>query len=471
MIYLLICAIVIFFLIFSFSFVKTYQLCGYSVGKFLQNCATLNLSFGDKNKLVFTKRIMRFYVMLIMLAFALVCLPILLLNNALLSAFDVIVVFVFSPIWIVFVHYILWPIEEIIKLYYIHKAKKKLRGKHITKIAITGSYGKTSTKNILTHLLEKQFKVCPSPKNYNTEMGITLTILKNLDDHDILIAEMGARKPKDIEKLTKIVNPDIGIITSIGNCHIESFKTFESIENTKYELAEGIKDDGKMFFGGSDSTYKLYQRFKGNKKLTCQVGAFAYAENIHVGIQGSKFDLIIDGKKVEVETKLLGKFNIDNIVVASAVAYSLGITLGEIQSAIKSLSASSHRLELIQTDFITILDDSYNSNEVGFKEALNVLSMFEGRKIVVSPGMVELGDKQGKLNFTLGGQIADNADYFIIMNETNKTQLLSGAISHGMKRENILFATTRDEQMEIIKMLACKGAVVLFENDLPDNYK
>ncbi|MBQ8792560.1 MAG: UDP-N-acetylmuramoyl-tripeptide--D-alanyl-D-alanine ligase, partial [Clostridia bacterium] len=341
----------------------------------------------------------------------------------------------------------------------------------VVKIGINGSFGKTSTKNILSHILEKQFKVCATPKNYNTEMGTTLTVLKNLDDHDIFIAEMGARRHRDIEKLVKIVNPDYGIITAVGNCHIETFKSLENIENTKYELAKNLKPDGTMFFGGSESTYKLYKRFEGNKFLTCQEKSFAYAQNVKLSQNGSEFDLVIDGKVLPVSTKLLSRFNIDNIVLASATAYKLGVSTEDIVSAIKSLQPSPHRLQLSKTGFCTILDDSYNSNEVGFEEALNVLAKFDGRKIVVTPGMVELGSRQSEINFKLGGKIADVSDYLIIMNNTNKNDLLSGAISHGLKRENIYFASTRAEQKELIKLLTCKDAVVLFENDLPDNYE
>ncbi|MBQ8909287.1 MAG: UDP-N-acetylmuramoyl-tripeptide--D-alanyl-D-alanine ligase [Clostridia bacterium] len=470
MIYMLLCACAILYALFAYFFVKTYQLNGYNIGKFWGNCFALNFSIGDKNKLVFTKRIIRFYIVLTAFVCLLSALPMLFVGNGFLAAFDVCVVFVLTPVWITVVHYLILPLEILIKQYYIIKAKNKLGKKNIVKIGITGSYGKTSTKNILTHILEKQYKVCATPKNYNTEMGTTLTVLKHLDDHDVFIAEMGARKPRDIEKLTKNVNPDYAVITSIGNCHIETFKTLENIENTKFELAKFIKPEGVVFFGESDSTYKLFKRFDGNKVLTCRDKSFAYAENVTVNQYGCEFDLIIDQQQTHVKTKLLGKFNIDNIVVASAVAYKLGIKLEDIKMAIKTLEPSPHRLELIQNDYCSVLDDAYNSNEIGFKEALKVLSKFEGRKIVVTPGMVELGSKQSQINFALGCMIADECDYLIIMNEVNKNDLLSGAISHGMKRENIYFASTRAQQSELVKLLTCKGAVVLFENDLPDNY-
>ena len=302
-------------------------------------------------------------------------------------------------------------------------------------------------------------------------MGITLSVLKELDDHDVFIAEMGARRRGDIAKLTKIVDPDYAIITSIGNCHLETFKTLENVAYTKFELPENMKNGGECYFSSSsESCEKLYKKYLGNKFLIGPKNGFGYADNISVGENGTSFDLWIDGKKIRTFTRLLGKFNIDNIVLASSLAYRLGVSLNDIASAIKTLPPISHRLEMIRTENCVILDDSYNSNEVGFEEALNVLSLFSGRKIVVTPGMVELGSKQADANFRLGARIADVCDYLIIMNKTNKNDLLSGAIAHNFKKENIFFANTREEQKDLIKLLSCNGCVILFENDLPDNY-
>ena len=470
--YVVVCACVVLSLILSYVLVKTYQMSGYDVCKFLSETFTFNLASGDKNKLVITKRIIRFYIIFTLILFALFFLPVYFISNIFLMFFDIVVLIALLPFWICVTHYLLFPIEKLIKIFYICKSKRKLARKNIIKIAITGSYGKTSTKNILTHILEKEFKVCATPKNYNTEMGTSLTILNNLDDHDIFISEMGARRKKDIEKLTKMVEPDYALLTPIGKCHIETFKSLENVENTKFELPQNMSAKGEVFFSAaSESNIKLYKRFQGAKFLTCKEGGYAYAKNIIVNEEGCRFDLIIDGKITPVETKLLGEFNIDNIVLASALAYRMGICLKDIRLAIKTLNPTPHRLELKKNSYCTILDDAYNSNEVGFTQALDVLSKFKGRKIVVTPGIVELGSEQSQINFKLGGKIADVCDYFIIMNNVNKNQLLSGAISHNFKRENIFFAQSRKEQKELLQLLSCKDAVILFENDLPDNYK
>lgn len=472
MIYLLVCAFVLLAEMLSYYFVKTYQLCGYKLSDFWKNCLEFSFSEGDKNKLNLTKRMWRFEILFAMILFLQYFLIFWFVSSPFLKILDILVVFLLIPVWITLSHLLLLPLEELIKYCYVLKAKNKLSKKKIIKIAITGSYGKTSTKNILAQILSRKYKVCQTPKNYNTLMGLTLTVLNNLDDHDVLIAEMGARKKGDIEKIAKIVKPDYGVITPIGQCHLQSFKTIENIQNTKFELAQNICADGQMFFcGENEFSKKLYKRFDGNKTLVGNEGNFCYAKNISYSSGGSKFELVLNGKVLNVSTKLLGKMNVQNIVIASSVAKKLGVSDEDICGAISTLCPVPHRLQLIETDFCTILDDSYNSNEQGFLNALEVLSMFEGRKIVVTPGIVELGASQAETNFKLGCKIADICDYLIIMNNTNKNQLLCGAISHNFKKENIYFAQTRDQQKELIKLLSCKNCVILFENDLPDNYQ
>jgi len=472
MIYFWICLVSIMFLVWSYPFIKTYQLSGYKIPVFLDSVLSLNLAFGDKNKINFSKRLLRFIGLFTILSVSAIFLIFFFIKNGWLILLDVALLFFFQPLMLSIVHYVLYPFEIMIKKFYMSRASKRLAKKNIIKIGITGSYGKTSTKNILTQILEKQYKVCASPKNYNTEMGLSKAILENLDDHDIFIAEMGARHKGDIQILAKMVKPDYGIITTIGAQHIETFKRLEVVEDTKFELAQGIKENGAVIFNGdSPSTRKLYDRFRGEKFLTCEIGSYAYAENIETSLSGCKFDLVLDGKRLYVQTKLLGKFNINNIVTASALAHLLGINDHDLVSAIKSLVPTPHRLQLLKNEYCTIIDDSYNSNIVGSKEAMEVLSSFDGVKIVVTPGIIELGTEQSQANFKLGTYIADVADYLIIMNNINKNELFSGAISHNFRKERIYFADTRKRQKEILEKLTCKDCVVLFENDLPDNIK
>ena len=473
MLYLCICICEIVFAILSYFYLKTYQLDGYKVKVFLKDVFNFSLSFGTKNKLKFTKRLIRLIVLLFILSTALFSLNMIFVYNAFVRTLNGFVIILVCPLIIALCHYLLLPIENLICLYYVKKAKRKLAKLDVVKIGITGSYGKTSTKNILCHILEKAYKVYPSPKNYNTKMGIVKTILEKLDDHDILIAEMGARQKGDIKEICDIVKPDHAILTTIGAQHLETFKNMATIENTKYELIDSLSKDGYAVFNGDNKfTKKLYDRsLHENKFLTNVENSFAYSENIEVDSNGCKFTLVIDGKRLPLQTRLLGECNIDNIVSACALAYLLGISLDDIKSAVKSLEPVKNRLELIKNNFCTVLDDSYNSNIVGFRQALDVLSKFKGIKIVITPGIVELGASQSQINFEIGTLIADSADYLIIMNDVNKNYILSGAISHNMKRDHIFFASSRKMQKEILQRIMVKDCVILFENDLPDNYK
>ena len=465
------CILVVIFFIWSLVFFKSYQLNQYKIKKFLDDILLFHFSFGDKNKIIWTKRFVRFSIVYVIFSFLIFFLITYFIKIVALVILNIIVIFLLSPLLVCIVHFFMLPTEQFIKQIYILRAKAKLKKKKIIKIGITGSYGKTSTKNILTHILEKQYKVCVTPLNYNTEMGITKTILDKLDDHDIFIAEMGARKKYDIKKVADIVRPDIAIITTIGKAHLESFKTISEIEKTKFELCESLQTEGKAIFNGdSKSTTKLYKKFKGNKFLTNIPQSFAYAQNIKCSNKGSDFDLVIDGKVLKVHTRLLGEININNIVTASACAYILQVPQQDIIDAILTLPATEHRLQIIRENPV-VIDDSYNSNEIGFKQALEVLTKFKGKKIVVTPGIVELGKEQSTINFKLGSQIADVADFIIIMNEVNKNDLYCGAISHNFNRKNIFFANTRKKQQEILQLLVNENSIVLFENDLPDNYK
>lgn len=455
----------------SFYFYKTYQLSGYRISSFWNTIFTKGLAIGDKNKLIFTKRMVRAIIMHVLIC-TILLFCIFIYSSLGLAFLWTLMVYLFSPILLLFAHIFMLPVENLIKLYYIKKAKKKLAQKDCKIIGITGSFGKTSTKNILKALLEKSFKVCATPLNYNTEMGLTKTILEHLDDEDFLVAEMGARHKGDIRKLCEIAKPEIAVITTVGLQHIETFGSLDAIEETKSEIIEHSWSDADVFVNcDSPSSNRIYHACKKNKFACNRYKSYAYASDVTFDENGSKFILNLDGDALNVKTRLLGRCNVDNIVLASAVAYFLGISKLDIVDAIKNLIPTEHRLQLIKNRDVCVLDDAYNSNLTGAKEALSVMATFKGRKIVVTPGLVELGSQAGNENFALGASIADVADYVIIMNQINKNFLLSGLISHNFDKNKIFFASTREAQKQILAKLTCEKAVILFENDLPDNYK
>ena len=467
-VYSIICACVL--TLFDLIFIKSLQLENYKIKKYIKNTIKFNFSFGNKNKLKFTNRAKRLIFIDFLINFCLFLLIFYLFKNLLIKIAIIFSVFLLSSVVFLLASVIALPIENAIKQRYIKLAKKKLANSSCKKIAITGSFGKTSTKHILYQLLKQEFDVCVTPKSFNTPMGICKTILQDLKEtDDFFVVEMGARNVGDIKFLARMVGVDFGIITPIGNCHLETFGSVEKIENTKYELCENTS--GTIIFNGkSKSTRKLFERYAHKKYLVCVDGSFAYAKDVKIESTGTRFVLVLDENKFQCKTTLIGRANIDNIVVAAAMAYILGESLMSIQKGIAKLRPIAHRLELIK-GYVNVIDDSYNSNFDGFCEALEVLNSFAGTRVVVSPGIVELGAKQEEVNRLAGEKVAKVADYFVIMNETNKKALLTGALCGKMKKEQILFARTRKEQRDILKKLLKMGDCVLFENDLPDNMK
>ena len=367
------------------------------------------------------------------------------------------------------------PFEALIKRHYLNVAKTKINKFDVVKIGITGSYGKTSVKEILKTILSQKFRVLSSPESYNTPLGIAYTV-KDLDStHDILLAEMGARQQGDIKELCQLVNPQYGILTGLNTQHLESFGSIENIKQTKNELFEYIGKDGVAFFSTeNDSLKELYNKFEGEKynvsleDPNCSVTA----TDITCDSRGTTFTLKIDGEEpVVCSTVLLGKHSVKNICLASAVAKRLGLTVSEIALGINRISSIGHRLELLPNNKnIVTIDDSYNCNEDGILAAMEVLDTFNGRKIVVTPGLVELGKRENVANFEFGKLLSRHADIVIIVGKHNAEMLINGLLEGGMDKSNIMFEKNLTRGNQTLNTILKEGDVVLFENDLPDNY-
>ena len=380
------------------------------------------------------------------------------------------------PLFVFLAYYITYPIEKLISNSYVKKAKKKLESiKNIQVIGITGSYGKTSVKNILKTLLSEKYKVCASPSSYNTPLGLAKTILQNLNsDNEIFIAEMGAKQRFDIKELCEMVKPKIAIITGIGNQHLLTFGSVDNIIKTKSELAEYVSNNhGKIFVNiESDGAKKLVNNFKDAIKVSIKDNTTdLYVKDIKTTKDGSKFSLCFNNEVVECKTILLGDHNISNILLAATVAINLGLTLKEIQEGIEKLVTIPHRLEIVKSSSTyTILDDAYNSSVEGSKASLDVLSKFDGKKFVITPGLVELGTEQFNSNFEFGIDMAKVCDYVIIDSVINYDAISSGLIFGGFDEKNIIQVANLTQAVQMLNTLASSNDVVLFENDLPDNY-
>lgn len=380
----------------------------------------------------------------------------------------------FIPILVPVVHFLLLPLEKYIISKYVRKAKNKLKTfPNLIRVGITGSFGKTTTKYILNTILSEKYKVCMSPHSFNTNTGLSKVINDYLQEEDqVLIAEMGARRIGEIKELCDIIKPKYGIITGIGNQHLETFKSIDNILKTKNELIESLPNDGAAIFSAdNDYCLKLYQQCKINKfAVGLKSKGKIIAENISFDENGTKFDLIINKKTYNCSTSLVGEHNVKNILICSQMAKELGLSNEQIVVGISKLKPIPHRLEIIKTESNIILDDSYNASVEGSDVALNVLNNLKGRKIVITPGLVELGDKEKEENITFGKKLSKIADIVVIVNKVNFNAIKQGLDSEKFDDNNVYQAETLDKAKKLIKDFVKQGDVILFENDLPDNY-
>ncbi len=343
---------------------------------------------------------------------------------------------------------------------YVKKAKRKIAAADIKVVGITGSYGKTGSKNILAAMLAKKYRVLTTPSSFNTPLGIARTVNGNdLNGFDVFIAEMGARHKGDIAELCQICPPDYSLITGICPQHLESFKTLENIVAAKGEIIQATAND--CFIAGD--AYGYFKDIAGSK-VACDC-----VSGVEADCTGTRFTLTLGGESRQVKCKLLGGHNAYNIGLCAQAAYAMGVGLEEICTAAEELEFTEHRLQLIESNGVNIIDDGYNSNVVGARAAVKVLKYFGGKKIVVTPGLVELGILEESENQALGGELV-GLDYVILVGETLVTAVKNGYLQAGGDPEKVTVVPTLTAAQEVLKDIISKGDAVLFLNDLPEIY-
>lgn len=447
----------------------------FAAGSLYFGWRSASLNSSSIKKLVYTARIKRMFVFSGVLLVALGACGLFLQGVASALCTLALAVFALLPETLCFVSlFAMKPIEKLIANHYINDAKKLLGSvKDIRIIGITGSYGKTGTKYILSRILSEKFNVLHTPESFNTPMGVVRTIREKLRaDTEIFVCEMGAKNIGDIKEICDIVNPHHGLITSVGPQHLETFKTLDNVYSTKFELYDAVAKNGGMLFANGDNSL-IKERADSSVLLYGTDKAFsAYAENIKGGRSGSTFDLVIGEERITLTTKLLGRHNVLNIVGAAALAYKMGVSGSQIAFAVSKLSPTPHRLEMKTSVAGSLLiDDAYNANPEGCLEAVNVLDSFEGmKKVIITPGLVELGDKEYECNKDLGRAAAKVCDKIIFVGRKRSEPLVAGLRETDFEEDNLFIAASFREAMEIYSGFADKNTVVLLENDLPDNY-
>ncbi|MFH0987589.1 MAG: UDP-N-acetylmuramoyl-tripeptide--D-alanyl-D-alanine ligase [Patescibacteria group bacterium] len=364
-----------------------------------------------------------------------------------------------------------------IKRNIIKNAKRKReKFKSLIVIGITGSYGKTSTKEFLFEILSQKYKVSKTPANQNSEIGVAQTVLEELrEDHQIFICEMGAYKRGEIKAICDIVHPQIGILTGISGQHISLFKSFKNIINTKYELIASLPKDGTAIFNGEDEECRnLAQRTTVKKyiyytfsKLVTEIEAHnnIWAEEIHETPDFIEFKTRTSKGEERIRLNLLGKYNVENFLGAVTCAIHLGIPLSSIrENALKIRPSETSIRKKVGENQTVILDDSYSQNPDGVFAAIDHVNIYKGgKKIIVMPCLIELGKSAPSIHKSIGRAIGKVFDLAIITTPFYFEEIKIGAMESRMPKSKILFSNNPSDIKGKLKPYFSIGNVILIE--------
>ena len=332
-----------------------------------------------------------------------------------------------------------YPVEYAVALLSTESGKKLKYNP--TVIGVTGSYGKTTTKNILfTMMREKEMVLC-TDKSYNTPNGIALNVNQKLyPDYGWFIAEMGASRKGDIKKLVNFLRPRYGVVTSVGPQHLKSFKSMDNIIAEKTALIDGLPADGVGVIN-VDCEHLSNREYKTSARIvTFGINREAdyRAINIVADTRGLRFTVRYPGGEAEIETLLLGRHNVYNLLASFALAKELGVPVSEIVFQAARLEPVKNRLSVAQDGRYTILEDAYNSNPAGFASALEVLARGKKPRVLITPGIVETGPLEKEINYGLAEKIAAVCDYVVLISSPTGLIIKKGLEDYGFSNFSVV---------------------------------
>ena len=387
--------------------------------------------------------------------------------------------FILVPVFIVSANLLLAPYEFLNQMKFYKEAQAILLDKKPVLIGITGSYGKTSIKQILAHILNAHAPTLATPGSVNTVMGIARIIREKLTrDHEYFIVEMGAYGIGSIQRLCRFTPPEIGIVTAVGVAHFERFKSQETIFEAKSELPQALSQDGFVILNGDDPFCRrmaerskakalFYGSNQGAGRLDCRLTEY------QLTAEGIRCCFEYDGTTHQVTLPIYGLHQAMNAAGAFLTAMQLGVAPLTALAALKSMPPIDHRLVVQKSaGGVTVIDDAYNSNPTGFENALDVLQVLPGqRKILVTPGMVELGQREAEEHQRLAPKIAESCDVICLIAPRRSPGFLEAIQQCGVTGERLKPFDTLQQARDYLNLIVKAGDVILYENDLPDLYE
>jgi UDP-N-acetylmuramoyl-tripeptide--D-alanyl-D-alanine ligase len=369
------------------------------------------------------------------------------------------------------------PFQRRINRRFEESARARLASVAPVVVGITGSYGKTTTKVCVGAVLAEHEPTLITPASFNSYLGVIRTINEHLEPaHRDFVVEMGMYRAGDITELCELVHPQIGVLTAIGPVHLERMGSIEAITDAKAELALALGPDGHLVVNGDDRRCREIAARVSVDTLLYGIedpDAHVRAENIGLADGRTHFELVIGDERIAVSSGLLGRHNVSNLLAAAAVGHLRGMSGAQIARGLAAVEPPEHRLQPIPNPRagIVVIDDAYNSNPAGAAAALEVLHSHPAkRRILVTPGMVELGDQEEELNEAFGRQAAAVCDRVILVGPTRAIPIERGLRAAGFSAEAITVVRDIAEATTVLGRLTRAGDVVLFENDLPDMY-
>ncbi len=359
----------------------------------------------------------------------------------------------------------LWPYEYLNKLRIKHKTRKKINNMSNMKvIGISGSYAKTSVKEILFQILNTKYKTLRTPESYNTWLGVAKVVDYELDHrHEVFICEMGAYKKGEIAEICNMASPDYGILTGITYQHLERFGSLKNIKSAKFKLVEAVNNLNHIVFNLKNKNIKDEIKKRNYKVLKPKVKLVS----ITLTKNGTNLNIVINKKIYSITTNLFGEAQAQNICLASEMALKLGMKPKEILGAIKNLKPYANRFIVKKLGNTRVVDNTYSSNLESFMQTIKAAKRTCGKKVLITPGIVELGNKETEIHKRLG-KIAKNAfDQIVLVGKSERTK----ALKRAMGKKGIFIPDNRQAYQEIIQRYVDeKYDWIFLENDLSDNY-